>query len=209
MLLRCSCGYSCFCPRGPILTWGLYLLVLVVSTAIVFTKVGDCLDRERFPGPNGLKMTLCITPLLVLLLLLLLLLNTAKDVKGHEELLPLLCFQMAVDLVDTIEIIGIVLDRKQYNYGIPNAFGHTMVAIACISFLLSLWKMLEIDLNTGKRMQKRALLRYVFEMSLVNLVFLIIRSVIFTSTRKMIPFSSFFHLQLPEIYFGADHVRVR
>ena len=36
---------------------------------------------------------------------------------------------MAVDLVDTIEIIGIALDKKQHNYGIPNAFGHTMVAI--------------------------------------------------------------------------------
>ena len=124
-------------------------------------------------------MTLCITPLLVLLLL-----NTAEDAERHEELLPLLCFQMAVDLVDTIEIIDIVLDEKEHNYGIPTAFGHAMVAIACISFLLSLWKMLEIDLHTGEQMPKRALWRYVFEMALVNLVFLIIRSVIFIKYKK-------------------------
>ena len=83
-------------------------------------------------------------------------LNTAEDAEKHEELLPLPCFQMAVDLVDTIKIIDIVLDEKEHNYGIPNAFGHAMVAIACISFLLSLWKMLEIDLNTGEQMPKRA-----------------------------------------------------
>ena len=93
--------------RWLFLTWGLYLIGLVGSIAIVFTSVGDILDKERFPGPNGLKMTLCITPLLVLLLL-----NTAEDAERHEKLLPLLCFQMAVDLVDTIEIIDIVLDEK-------------------------------------------------------------------------------------------------
>ena len=94
------------------------------------TKVGDSLEKERFPGPNGLKMTLCITPLFVLLLLL----KKSKRCERSRELLPW-CFQMAVDLVDTIEIIGIVLDKKKHNYGIPNAFGYTMVAIACISFL--------------------------------------------------------------------------
>ena len=165
--------------RWLFLTWGLYLIGLVGSIVIVFTTVGDILDKERFLGPNGLKMTLCITPLLVLLLL-----NTAEDAERHEKLLPLLCFQMAVDLVDTIEIIDIVLDEKEHNYGIPNAFGHSMVAIACVSFLLSLCKMLEIDLNTGEPKPKRALLRYVFEMALVNLVFLIIRSVIFIKYKK-------------------------
>ena len=55
--------------RWLFLTWGLYLLGLVVSIATVFIIVGNSLDKERFLGPNGLKMTLCITPLLVLLLL--------------------------------------------------------------------------------------------------------------------------------------------
>ena len=71
----------------------------------------------------GLKVTLCITPILLLLLL-----NTATDVKDHGDLLPALCFEMAVDLVDTIKILHIVLDEKEHNYAIQNGFGHAMVA---------------------------------------------------------------------------------
>ena len=96
-------------------TWGLYVLGLVVSTALVFAKVGDSLDKERFLGPNVLKMVLCITPLLLLLLL-----NTAEDVKDHKELVPSLCFQMAVDLFDAVEIIGIVLEERKYNVTIAS-----------------------------------------------------------------------------------------
>ena len=135
------------------------------------------MDKESLLGLKAL--TLCITPILLLLLL-----NTAKDVKDHEDLLPLLCFEMAVDLVDTVEILDIVLDEKEHNYGIPNGFGHAMVAIACISFLLSPWEMLENDFERGELLPKRALLRYIFEMTLVNFVFLIIRSVILIKYKK-------------------------
>ena len=157
-------------------TWGLYVTGLVVSTIIVFATVVDNMGKESL---LGLKVTLCITPILLLLLL-----NTATDVKDHEELLPSLCFEMAVDLVDTIEILDIVLDEKEHNYGIPNGFGHAMVAIACISFLISPWKMLENDFETGEQLPMRALLRYIFEMALVNFVFLIIRSVILIKYKK-------------------------
>ena len=75
-------------------TWGLYVIGLVVSTNIVFATVIDSMDKKSL---LGLKVTLCITPILLLLLL-----NTAKDAKDHEDLLPSLCFEMAVDLVDTI-----------------------------------------------------------------------------------------------------------
>ena len=91
---------------------------LVVSTIIVFATVVDNMGKESL---LGLKVTLCITPILLLLLL-----NTATDVKDHEELLPSLCFEMAVDLVDTIEILDIVLNEKEHNYGIPNRFGHAI-----------------------------------------------------------------------------------
>lgn len=159
--------------------WGMYVLGLVVSTAIVFRIAGDSLDKDRFLGPNLLKKVLYITPLLLLLLL-----KTAEDVENHKCFVSSLCSRTALDLFDAIEIIYIVLDEKEHNYGTPNAFGHAMVAMACISFLLPLWKMLEIDLNIGEEMPKRALWRYVFEMALVNLVFLIIRSVIFIKFKK-------------------------
>ena len=98
--------------RWLFVTWAFYVPGLVVSTAVVFVNVGDSLDKERFPGPNVLKMVLCITPLLLLLLL-----NTAEDVKDHKELVSSLCFQVAVDLFDAVEIIGIVLERQNGSYG--------------------------------------------------------------------------------------------
>ena len=38
--------------RWLFVTWGLYVLGLVVSTALVFANVGDSLDKERFLGPK-------------------------------------------------------------------------------------------------------------------------------------------------------------
>ena len=110
----------------------MYVLGLVVSTTILFTIVEDSLDNEKFLGPNVLKMVLCITPLLLLLLL-----NTAENVKDHKELVSSLCFQLAVDLFDTIEIIDIVLEEREHSHGIPKGFGIAMVVFACVSFLLS------------------------------------------------------------------------
>ena len=159
--------------------WGMYVLGLVVSTAIWFTIVGDSLDKERFLGPNVLKMVLCITPLLLLLLL-----NTAEDVKDHKELVSSLCFQLVLDLFDTIEIIDIVLEEKEHSHGIPKGFGKAMVVFACISFLLSPWQMAENDLE-NKRVQRRtAIWRYIVEMIVENLTFLVIRLVIVFKYKK-------------------------
>jgi len=159
--------------------WGMYVLGLVASTAIVFTTVGDSLDKERFLGPSVLKMVLCITPLLLLLLL-----NTAEDVKDHKELVPSLCFQMAVDLFDAIEIMDIVLEEREHSYGIPKGFGDTLVVLACISFLLSPWQMAENDLEMDKLRRRTAKWRYIVEMIVENLAFLVIRLVIVFKYKK-------------------------
>ncbi|XP_067025231.1 uncharacterized protein [Acropora muricata] len=158
--------------------WALYAIGLVVSTIIVFAAFVDTIDKGSL---LGLKVTLCITPILLLLLL-----NTAKDVKKHKDLLPWLCFAMAVDLVDTIEMIDIVLDEveKEHEYRIPKGFAYTMVAIACINFLLSPWQMLENDFETGELLPKRALWRYIVEIVVVNFVFLITRLVILIEYEK-------------------------
>ena len=149
-----------------------------MSTAIVFATVGDSIDKERFLGPNVLKMVLCITPLLLLLL------NTAEDVKDHRELVPLLCFQMVVDLFDAIEIIDVVLEEREHSYGIPKGFGHTMVVLACISFLLSSWQMAENDLENDKLRERTAKWRYIVEMIFENLAFLVVRLVIVFKYKK-------------------------
>ena len=159
--------------RWLFLTWGLYVLGLVVSTAIVFTTVGDSLDKERFLGPNVLKKVLCITPVLLLLLL-----KNAEDVKDHKNFVSSLCFQIVLDLFDAIEIIDIVLEEREHSYGISKEFGIAMVVLACISFLLSPWKMAENDVEKGKLRRRTAKWRYIVEMIIENFAFLVIRLVI-------------------------------
>ena len=85
-------------------------------------------------GPTLLKATLCVTPILLLLLL-----NTASDANEpdeNKEDVYKLCVQLAVDLLDAVEMIDIVLDEKEHNYGISQGFGIAMITVACISFLL-------------------------------------------------------------------------
>ncbi|KAM7439233.1 hypothetical protein ABFA07_011407 [Porites harrisoni] len=164
--------------------WGFYIFGLVISILTVFANVGNILDKERFFGPNVLKTTLCITPLLLLLLL-----NTAKDAKEYKEVVSKLCFYMAVDLFDSIEMLDIAIDEKEDNYGIPKAFGKAMIAIACFSLLLSPWQIAEIDTsnNSNKKPRKRMCLvrvRNIIQMVSVNLLFLIVRMVIVLKYKK-------------------------
>lgn len=160
--------------------WGLYIVALIVNISIVFGIVGDSIDKTKFLGPNVLKVVLCITPLLLLLLL-----NTADDsdkTDKHRELVSKLSFLMAIDLFDGIEMIDIVLEEKEHDIGISKGFGTAMIALACLSLLLSPWQMAE-----NKRLTKDgpkihfhvALFRNIVQMVCVNLTFLVIRAVVF------------------------------
>ena len=159
--------------------WGLYIMALVVNMAMVFGKVGDRIDKTEFLGPNVLKMVLCITPLLLLLLL-----NTGDldDSDDEErEIVSKLCFPMAVDLFDGIEMIDIVLEEREHEFGIPKAFSTAMIVLACLSILESPWQMVEIKLTEeGPEIRIRtALCRNIVQIAFVNLPFLVIRAVVF------------------------------
>ena len=157
--------------------WGLYVFGLVVSIGVVFGVVGDGIEKKTL-GPIVLKGTLCVTPLLLLLLL-----NTASDREEHKEVVSKLCFQLAVDLFDGVEMIDIVLDEKEHNYGISKGFGIAMIVLACRSFVLTLWPMAENDPRiTPKRCT--AIARNVVEMVMVNGAFLVIRLVIVFKYKK-------------------------
>ena len=146
---------------------------------MVFGKVGDRIDKTEFLGPNVLKMVLCITPLLLLLLL-----NTGDldDSDDEErEIVSKLCFPMAVDLFDGIEMIDIVLEEREHEFGIPKAFSTAMIVLACLSILESPWQMVEIKLTEeGPEIRIRtALCRNIVQIAFVNLPFLVIRAVVF------------------------------
>ena len=160
--------------------WGLYILALVTNIGIVFGVVGDRIDKDKLLGPNTLKMVLCITPLLLLLLL-----NTAGDSEEtdqHRELVSTLSVQMAIDLFDAVDMIDIVLEENEHGVGISVAFGAAMIVVACFSLFLSPLQMAEYKMsNSGKpKIRFRiALLRNFVQIVFVNLVFLVIRAVVF------------------------------
>jgi len=159
--------------------WYLYIVALIINIAIVFSVVGDSLDKNKLLGPNTLKTVLCITPLLLLLLL-----HSANDsdqTDEHNELVSKLSYRMAIDLFDAVDMIDIVLDENEQDFGLPKWFGVLMIVWACISLALSIWQLAENKLarDETKIRFRTAFLRNIVEIALVNFPFLIIRAVVF------------------------------
>ena len=159
--------------------WYIYICALIPNIATVFVVVGDSLDKDKLLGPNALKMVLCITPLLLLLLL-----HTADDsdqTDDHRELVSKLSYQMAIDLFDAVDMIDIVLEETEHDFGIPNGFRTVMIVLACSSLALSTWQLAENKLARGETTIRfrTAFFRNIVEILVVNLPFLIIRAVVF------------------------------
>lgn len=158
--------------------WSLYIFALVTNIAILFVLVGDKFDKEKFLGPNFLKVILSFTPLLLLLLL-----NTAGDsgeLEKHSDVVATLSIYMAIDLFDGVEMIDIVLEEKQHHFGISKRFATAMAAVACFSILLSPWQIIENKLGKGEpKIRFRIAMLRNFVQMILNLVFLIIRVVVF------------------------------
>ena len=164
--------------RQLFFVWGWYICALIANIAIIFNVVGDNIDKNKFLGPNVLKMVLCITPLLLLLLL-----HSADDTDENDEygkLVTKLSYQMAIDLFDVVDMIDIVLEEFEHDFGIPKGFRTAMIVLACFSLLFSIWQLAENKLVGGeaKIRFKTAFWRSIGEM-VINLVFLIMRAVVF------------------------------
>ena len=85
--------------------------------------------------------------------------KTTKPWPGH-------CQSIAIDLVDSVEMLDIVLDER-----IPKEFGYAMIAAACVSFLLTLLQIVENKLHMGTVSLRKevAILANVLQIFLVNL----------------------------------------
>ena len=106
--------------------WDLYIIsALIPNIAIVFVVVGDNLDKNKLLGPND-------------------------QTDEHRELVSKLSYQIAIDLFDAVDMIDIVLEETEHDFGIPN-----------------------------ERRFRTAFLRNIVEIILINLPFLIIRGVVF------------------------------
>ena len=145
---------------------------------IASSEAGDSLENKRL-DPIVLKAALCLTPLLLVLLL-----NTASDADDYRDALSKLCVQLAVDLLDAVEMIDIGLEDHEQKFCISYEFGIAMITVACISLFLSPWSMLEIDLDEKKTKKRTAMARNIVETFCVNIVFLGIRLAIVILYRK-------------------------
>ncbi|XP_078377856.1 uncharacterized protein LOC144661010 [Oculina patagonica] len=160
--------------------WVLYVWVaLVPLIGAIFGRIEDDIDKETFFGPNVLKMTLCISPLLLLLLL-----NTAVDSVDYRELVLKLSLQIALDLFDGVEMLEVILEENEFSHGIPKSFEKAMIAFVCISFLVSPLQLAENKLRRHSGMGDwdvftcTAVFRIIVQILCVNGVFLVLRLVL-------------------------------
>ena len=187
LIFNNSHNATCAAPNGTNASSGAGILFGVTGNGTIFNKTfpnatraapngtiasseaGDGLENKRL-DPIVLKAALCLTPLLLVLLL-----NTASDADDYRDALSKLCVQLAVDLLDAVEMIDIGLEDHEQKFCISNEFGIAMITVACISLFLSPWSMLEIDLNEKKTKKRTAMARNIVETFCVNIVFLGIR----------------------------------
>ena len=168
--------------------WGLYIVALVVNIAMVVIMLGDRISKTEFLSLNVFKAILCITPLLLLLLP-----NTGDLDDSHEnhketEIVSYLLLPMTIDLFDGVEMIDIVLEGREYDFGIPKAFSTAMFVLACFGFimLVSPWQMAETKFTKDwwKPRYRTKLYRNIVQIVCVNVPFLVIRVVVFSMFGK-------------------------
>ena len=112
--------------------WMVYIWLGVVPLiGIVFGRTGEEVKRGGFWNGSTLKMTLCITPLLLFLIC-----HTriaTRDIHGGQ--ISEWSTKALMNLFDGIELVGVILDENECNLGIPKDFKNTLIAFTCISFL--------------------------------------------------------------------------
>ena len=184
-------------------TWGLYIICsLIPYIAIIFALCGDVLDKNNFLSPTCLKVILCITPVAFLILV-----NTAGDLGKYEDYKALaltLSVVITIDLVDSVEMLDIVLDERDNSDGIPKKFGYAMIAAVCLSFLLTLLQIAHI--GTVSLRKGVAILAYVLQIFLVNLPFMAMRVVVVKNNKKDDNESIFITKNLISIFLSAMQI---
>ena len=173
------------CLRRLFRIWFLYILAFVINIATVFGFVGDRISKTEFLSLNVLKAILCITPILLLLLLTTSDLGDSDESKKGREIVSKIYFPMAFDLFDGIEMIDIVLEEREHEFGIPKAI---MIALATLSFITLVipWRMVETRLTEEgwKTRVRTAMYHNLLQLCFINVPFLVIRTVVFSTSGR-------------------------
>ena len=166
--------------------WPAYIwFALIPLIGIIFggnDPIENKLDSQVFLGANILKMTLCLSPLLLLLLL-----STGTDSMSYRDLIWLLSLRMALDLFDTVEMLEVVLEENIVPHNIPRSFENAIITFACISLFLSPLQLMEIKLTRGRKWKYReviSIFHKTLQILVVNGVFLGLRLALFLEYGK-------------------------
>lgn len=116
-----------------VIFWLVYSwLGAVPLIGIVFGRLDDKIESEGFWNASTLKLTLCITPLLLLLLC-----HTRIATKSHDVRFSEWSAKALINLFDGIELIAVILDENECSHGISRHFKNTLIAFTCMSLLWS------------------------------------------------------------------------
>ena len=152
--------------------WNLYVGCVFVPNVICIFGIAFSFEEDKVPyGVNGITLTVCATPILLLLLLI-----TADDSfssRNHRDLVRNLSILMVSDLIDGIEMLDSTL--KGNSYGIHKSF---LILGAVMIIVLSSFQMAEYKFVGGELMEQpiytTTVIRHIFVI-ILNLVFLIVR----------------------------------
>ncbi|XP_028399888.1 uncharacterized protein LOC114523224 [Dendronephthya gigantea] len=175
MVLRKTKGYA-EDDEGVRYVWGfwlVYILLYMISVAIIFGKVADKLDRFETYGPNFLKAILCIAPALLVLVLQLVICPSYR--KG---VLTLSIFA-ALDLFDGIEMLEIVLMQNEIeDFELDSSVKKVIIGFACASFIVTSLRLACYEFKDGTVEEKEngwVLFFGFIEILFINAVFLGLR----------------------------------
>ena len=120
-------------PPKVVIFWLLYSwLGAVPLIGIVFGRLDDKIESEGFWNASTLKLTLCITPLLLFLLC-----HTRIAMEGHQVHFSEWSAKALINLFDGIDLIAVILDENECSHGISRHFKNTLIAFTFISLLWS------------------------------------------------------------------------
>ena len=166
--------------------WAFYVVAFVILISVIFggsEPIEEKLDKDKFFGPNILKMTLCLAPFILLLLL-----STGTDSLVYRELIWMLSLRIALDLFDGVEMLDVIIEESQVNDGISDSFEKGILAVVCISFLLSPLQLIEVKLDgfsdSWKYRKWTMISRSTIQYLIVNCVFLGLRLALFLEHGK-------------------------
>ena len=183
--------------------WPAYVWIALIPLIGISFRGNDPienkLDSQNFFGPNVLKITLCLSPLLLLLLL-----STGTDSMSYRELIWLLSLRIALDLFDTVETLEVVLEKNtihhnisrklevvleetKLHHNISRSFECAIIAFACISFIFSPLQLMQVktgDYGEWKYRKLTSFAQTTLQTLVVNCVFLGLRLALFLEYDK-------------------------